>query len=57
MRSFSPFSVQPSSAYLKEKEKIDLIFRFKTINVGDRWGKINVLLETGKKILELINFR
>lgn len=45
--SFSPFSVQPKSAYLKPGEKMDIKVGFKTMFLGTTDGILSAIFETG----------
>ncbi|XP_064076651.1 hydrocephalus-inducing protein-like [Vanessa tameamea] len=44
----SPFSVEPQSAYLNPKQKIDIKVGFKTMHVGETQGNISATFETGE---------
>lgn len=44
---FSPFSVQPKSAYLNPNEKIDIRIGFKTMLLGEACGILRAIFETG----------
>ncbi|XP_052747107.1 hydrocephalus-inducing protein-like [Bicyclus anynana] len=43
-----PFSVQPKSAYLNPKEKIDIRVGFKTMHLGETQGTMFATFETGE---------